>query len=229
MGGFDRVVSFGPADVDRAFLRANRSILGQPRGDGYWLWKPYFVVRILRELRPGDLLFYCDSGSHFVSSAQGLFDLMTEERPLLVFELEHLERHWTKRDAFLLLDCDHASYAETRQRQGGYQLWRCSPRALEMAAEYLALAQDPRLLTDQPNQCGLPNYDGFVEHRHDQSLLSLLSNKWGIEAFRDPTQWGNDTQRLNSSYPQVLESTRARRWDPPLVGRLRRWLPRRFH
>ena len=47
------------------------------------------------------------------------------------------------------------------------------------------------ILTDAPNTCGKPNLDGFIEHRHDQSILTLLKEKHGIEGFRSPTQFGN--------------------------------------
>src|SRR5262245_10922235 len=62
VGGFDRVQAYGPADIDPEFAAKNRHILSQPRGNGYWLWKPYFIARTLESLEHGDWLFYCDAG-----------------------------------------------------------------------------------------------------------------------------------------------------------------------
>ncbi len=61
---------------------------------------------------------------------------------------------------------------------------------------------------------GLPNYEGFIDNRHDQTVLSLLAKKWGIIPFRDPSQWGNDYNYANdiivrSSYPQIFDSHRC--------------------
>jgi hypothetical protein len=39
---------------------------------------------------------------------------------------------------------------------------------------WLDACTDARVLTDAPNTCGQPNLPGFVEHRHDQSVLSVL-------------------------------------------------------
>jgi hypothetical protein len=50
VGGFDRVLSFGPTDIDDEFASKNQHILEQPRGSGYWLWKPYFICRALASL-----------------------------------------------------------------------------------------------------------------------------------------------------------------------------------
>jgi hypothetical protein len=57
-----------------------------------------------------------------------------------------------------------------------------------------------------PNICGQQNSLEFKDHRHDQSILSLLVKKYNIEIFRDPTQWGNSEKELfkNSSYDQLF-------------------------
>jgi hypothetical protein len=42
-----------------------------------------------------------------------------------------------------------------------------------------------------PNICGKPNLDEFIDHRHDQSVLSLIATHYGLQGFRWPSQWGN--------------------------------------
>ena len=46
--------------------------------------------------------------------------------------------------------------------------------------------RDPRILCDGPNTCGLPNFEGFRDHRHDQSITTILAMKHGIETFPSP-------------------------------------------
>ena len=50
-GKVDEVVSYSPQDIDTLFHDKNSSILKQKRGNGYWLWKPYFIERTLEGLR----------------------------------------------------------------------------------------------------------------------------------------------------------------------------------
>lgn len=210
VGGFDRVLCYGPRDIEPDFRREHQAILDQPRGAGYWLWKPYFVFRTLKTLGPDDTLFYCDSGAHFICSVRPLFDLLKDGRDVMVFCLEHQERRYTKRDCFRRLDCDLPEFADTPQRLATMHLWRSTPRTLALAEEWLALSTDPGLLTDLESES--PNYPDFVDHRHDQSILSLLTKRYGIEAFRDPSQWGNamKAQFPNSPYPQLVDHTRKR-------------------
>ena len=221
VAGFDRVLSFGPDDIDAEFAARNRGILEQERGNGYWLWKPYFIARTLESLAPGEWLFYCDAGARFVAPIDPLIDVSRRDgQDVIVFELPHPERRWTKRDAFVLLDCDRPEFSESRQRLASFHLWRHSPESLRLARQWLELAQDERLLTDLPNHCGLPNHRGFQGHRHDQSLFSLLTKKQGLVAYRNPSQQGTrDAKRYaNSPYGQLIEHTRIAR--APLAQRV---------
>jgi hypothetical protein len=38
------------------------------------------------------------------------------------------------------------------------------------------------------------NYDGFIEHRHDQSILSNLQKKHGVTLVEDISQYGDITR-----------------------------------
>jgi hypothetical protein len=212
-GGFDRVISYGPKDIAPAFYAKNEKILSQLRGGGYWLWKPYFIERSLRLLNEGDFLFYSDSGAYFVGSVEPLIKISTDSgRDLIPFELVFVEKHWTKRDAFVLMGCDSPEYIETRQRQGSFSLWRKSPFTDAFIQEFLRLAQDERLITDMENTMGLPNYPGFNEHRHDQSIFSLLTKRHRLPAYRIPSQYGNGLKQRypDSIYDQIIQHTRAR-------------------
>src|SRR6476661_7378060 len=80
IAGFDEVISYGPEDLPWDFSRQNAHILNQRVGAGYWLWKPYFVLRTLEELAEGDILFYCDAGSYFISSIEPLIITACDNR-----------------------------------------------------------------------------------------------------------------------------------------------------
>ena len=217
MGGVDRVFSHSPKAIDNEFRRANAATLGMTRGAGYWLWKPYLITRHLAELGANDWLFYCDSGAFLLASPALLVEhAAAHGEDVLIFKLEphayHLECFWTKRDAFVLLGCDSPRFWRTVQRHATCSLWRGTRTARDLAADWLDAARDPRALTDAPNECGLPNLVGFRDHRHDQSLLSLLTKRNDLRSWRDPTQFGNAgiDHRPDCAYPQIVHSTRSR-------------------
>jgi hypothetical protein len=52
-----------------------------------------------------------------------------------------------------------------------------------------------------------PNYPEFKEHRHDQSIFSLLCKKHRIDFMEDITEWGDPSERKT---PQIVSHTRKR-------------------
>lgn len=161
-------------------------------------------------MEEGAYLFYCDSGSHFVHCTDELIHSFDTSFDIMPFELQTIEKHWTKRDCFQLMECDKAEVIDTKQRLGSFSLWKKTAFTMKFVEEWLNYSKDERIVTDIENVLGLPNYDGFVEHRHDQSIFSLLLKKYEIKVYRDPSQHGNDFVDLypDSKYPQVLISTR---------------------
>lgn len=214
--GADRVIEYTAEDIDAAFRAKNKEILDHPRGGGYYLWKPYVFYRAYQELKEGDYLIYTDAGSVYVDSIQKLIDCMEREQVnLMLFSLQNemLERKYTKRDAFILTGCDEEQYADTPQSIGGYMVCKRAPEVEDFFQEVLQYAQDIRIISDRPNMMGKENYPGFVDHRHDQSVISLISKKRGLKKFRDPSQYGiiNHYPKEvedRSTYPQIIDSHR---------------------
>jgi hypothetical protein len=133
IGNFDRVLSYSPRNIDRGFYQANRHILDQEKGNGYWLWKPYFILRALDKVEAGDFVFYCDSGSYFIDSIDSIVETCIScSQDILPFELSFLEKFYTKRDAFILLDSDRPEFYETKQRQSGFIMIKKSNLAMDL-------------------------------------------------------------------------------------------------
>lgn len=206
---FDEVISYDVSKIDSVFYEKNKQILDQPRGAGYWLWKPYFIHKTLQNMNEGDLLFYSDSGAHFLCGIESLYDKLNNLNKILLFTLEdfHTHKKWTKRDCFYYMDLDNEPFLSINQILASFVVCIKTKSNIQFFEEWLKYAQDPRIITDEPNVCGLPNYPEFKDHRHDQSILSLLGRKHNITTVEDISQWGND--RRNKSIPQIIEHTRS--------------------
>ena len=95
-GGFDEVFSYNYSDIDDEFKEKNKHILEQPRGAGFWLWKPYIIKKTLEKIEENDLLFYSDSGISFIRPIDDLIKIMDEtDEKLLLFELDFLREFLT--------------------------------------------------------------------------------------------------------------------------------------
>ncbi len=210
-GGLGRAIAFGRQHLDPGFVARNRAVLSRRNGAGMWLWKPYIVVQALRHaMAEGDVLFYADSGCHFVRAVQPLVDLCLRERakPILFFTLDPslTNGKYCKRDCFVAMGLDRPPFPEMTQVLASFFLCQRTDFTLHFFEEWLGYCEDPRLLTEAPNICGLPDYPDFVQHRCDQSILSLLAAKYGIATIPDISQWGNG--RRPAELPQFIQHTR---------------------
>lgn len=171
--GIDEVHVFRPDDIDPEFRDRHASILRQDEGAGYWLWKPYFIQRVLRQSAEGDWVFYVDSGAYIRKSPQQLCRASSDD-DIVLFENDYFNRDYVKRDAFVLMNVDESAFHDSRQLDACLLLVRNSERARRFVDDWLGYCSDERIVTDAANTCGLPNLPGFIVHRHDQSVLSLL-------------------------------------------------------
>ena len=177
------------------FYRTNRRILDQSRLAGYDLWKPYIILETLRSIPKHDIVAYLDCDHVLTDKLDTVLDLCNRAQPILVFgshgHKSVLERERTKRDCFVLMGCDNALYYDTVQAAGGFFACRNDPDAVDFVKDWLNFCTDERILTDMPNVMGLPNLEGYVEHRHDQSVLSLLAKRSSLPMYRFPSEKTN--------------------------------------
>ena len=201
-GKVNQVIEYNECNISSSFLKTNKEILFKKRGGGYWIWKPYFILKTLKEkVKNNDYLIYADSGTIYINSTYNLLSVLIRDKiDIMSFFLPYTEKHWTKRDAFLLMNCDTPKYTESKQKLATFILMKNTNFTRSFMSEWLRYAQDKRIVTDQPNVLGKPNYPHFQENRHDQSIFSLLILKYNLTSYRNPylCSLDNDTK---STYP----------------------------
>jgi len=179
------------------FYNKNSKILNKSRGAGYWIWKPYFILKTMECLNWGDICLYLDSGIIVIRNIDILFDLCVKNDGILLFEnrnANHLGQvwknyMWTKYDCFKLMNCLDEQYIYGPQVDAAFQLYQKTNKSIEFLNEYLKYCESENIVTDIPNITG-DNFEGFIDHRHDQSILSLLAIKNKIQLERCPSHWG---------------------------------------
>jgi len=166
-------------------IEQNPEIMKQRRGAGYWLWKPYILLDTIDSVEEDTIIIYTDAGQRYVADPSPLVALAAK-KDVVLFHSDHPQRIWTKRDCFVLMQADVPQYWDAQQLDASIQIYRAGAKARGFLLELQNLMRDPRILCDGPNTCGLPNFEGFRDHRHDQSITTILAMKRGIETFRSP-------------------------------------------
>jgi hypothetical protein len=103
------------------------------------------------------------------------------------------------------MNADIPSFTHSMASVASYVFVRKSAESFSFISEWLVHSQDSRALTDDANVLGKPNYGDFIDHRHDQSILGLLSKRWNLTSYTDPSQWG---EKFSRPYPTIFQHHR---------------------
>jgi hypothetical protein len=209
---FDGYVSYTKETLDSKFIKENYDIMNQQKGCGYWLWKPYIILNTLKQLEDNDILFYVDGGNSIVNDPKCLFDLVLKDKKgLILFDNRDgapantiwKNSQWTKYDCFKKMNCLGEEYIKGNQVNASYVLLKKNNFTEKFIIEFYNYCQDVDILTDIPNKLG-ENFSDFIAHRHDQSILSLLSIKYNITIAIDPSEWGKNYKTDKYNYPVIF-------------------------
>ena len=217
IGGFDQIFQCSFNDIDKDFYDKNKVILDQQKGAGFWLWKPYLILKHLKNLTENDFLFYLDSGALFINRIDPLEKICKEQtNGILCFHLNegpysiktNYDCYHTKRDVYITMNCDNESYWYSYIINAAMSGWIKNNFTLNFLEEWLCFAQKDDIITDIPSKLGaeLPL---FRAHRHDQSIFSVLRKKYEIPSFTDPSQFGNPYRiEQGNIIPQIIDHHR---------------------
>lgn len=220
----DEVKIFGPKDIDQKFRKANAAILDQPRGCGYWLWKPYFIDRELSKMKEGDVLIYADAGVEFVNNINYAVD---RTRDIFLFGNMYQNEHWCKGDIVKAVGCWPAS----KQSQASVVIFRNIEVSRKFVKEWLKFCQQPGLIDDSPSK--EPNHPEFRENRHDQAILTCVACREFIPLHWWPAMYnaGNftyDHEGYPDEYPVLFHHFRMRNSDFTATDDLNRHMQKYF-
>lgn len=200
---FDEVTIFSPEDIDPMFKAHFGYVLNQRRGGGYWIWKPYFIQRELESLSDNDILIYCDAGCMINSGGEKRFKeyielLRNSETGCISFELPHKEIEYTKQEVFDHFDASETLIHSNQLMATVVMLRKCPHTTLLINKWYAALCENPLLFTDDKDDATQDKE--FIDHRHDQSIFSIVRKTYKSEVIPDETYF-LDFIREGQPYP----------------------------
>jgi hypothetical protein len=159
----------------KAFIENNK------RGYGYWLWKSFIIKKTIEKMQDNDILLYLDSGCEIdIREKDFLIDCfnIVENDLIISFKVNCLEKNYNKMDLLLKLNMNNNKYLNTNQHPAGVLLILICEKTRNLINEWYELSCNYHLI-DDTNSIN-KNLNCFIEHRHDQSIFSLLTKKYNI-------------------------------------------------
>lgn len=196
-------IAFHREDLIRSYPGESRLIEWQTRGFGFWKWKP-LALRLAPEALPSSVthLIYADAGCWIHKSSPALLRLeeylvSVSEHGSLTFSSGdgNTEQKFSKME---LISFMSASSAEKTTNQRAATLWILERNvAADFVKEWWRVANIQNLITDELD----PSIQSpvFIDHRHDQSIFSLIAKRRGfpmsVDNRHSPCAYRNLTNR----------------------------------
>ena len=159
------------------------------RGYGYWIWKSYIIKKRLEQIQDNDILIYCDSGCELnkcgLERLYEYIDLINTDSNgygIISFQMRYIEFLYTKKRIF-----DYFNYSENdkknKQCSATIIIIKKNKHSIDIINKWYETCSIYNLINDdqinEDNRC--------IDNRHDQSIFSILVNKYGSIKIYDET------------------------------------------
>jgi hypothetical protein len=188
--GVDFFLNYRPSLIDQDFYEQNKEVLNEKAGAGYWLWKPYVILKTLEHMPENAVLVYADTGVIFTSSLMPVIQ-KTEKYDAIFYACEPeifkpLKESTDTQVAVETGVSDMPEYQNFPQLWAGFMIFKNTNNSREFVKKWLKMCL---------NTNWIKGY-GKGSHFHDQSLMAIcfLQNKKEMIAldareFRPILKW----------------------------------------
>ena len=131
-------------------------------------------------MNDGDKLLWLDSGCEIdIKKKEKIQEYLKYiETDYIIGSNNTIEREYCKIDLILKLDMLDPKHLETLQHQATAILFLVCDKTRELVNHWYELSCDYHLIDDSPDINDQLMY--YKEHRHDQSIFSLLTKKYNL-------------------------------------------------
>lgn len=198
---FHKFKCFTEKDIDNEFKEKLGDVwYKSKRGGGYWAWKVFIIYKKLNEMKENDVLVYVDSGCSI--------NITDKSKKRFNEYIEMVNNHWTGFLRFRLgenckeklynnkyfldffqkrFNCDVNNYIEDSQLLAGILIMRKTKFVMDFFNEVLKMIyENPNIISDlytSPNE----------NHRHDQSVMSILYKHMNGDLIIEDETWFSGT------------------------------------
>ena len=193
---YKKIKIYGYDDLDSYTKKKINHYINQNdlKGYGYYCWKPFIIHKFLKKVPKNSIVQYLDIGFHInpngIKILEQYIDLCKKKnfinfmyKKLKNNSLKNLkqqllfENEYSKRDLWEKLNLTPASdIMKSGQIISGIFFFMNNYKSKKIIKNWLDLSKNMNLMDDTSSKS--KELKSFIEHRHDQSVFSLLCKKF---------------------------------------------------
>lgn len=216
MNIFDTITIINQDELlqDPEFAKHIPFIIQNRRGFGYWIWKPYVILKKMQEIEEGDMIFYADICTSIRVEGKERFleyieSAKSNKYGNLFFPYSHPQYpricDWCKMDTIKALDAENIM--NQPEVIPGILFITVNGLNKKLFLDWYNIMHNYHLVDDTPSTS--QNVSTFREHRHDQSIFSILIRKYYPQCVTDKyvnEVYFNDRKEQGQTYPIWIQS-----------------------
>jgi hypothetical protein len=193
---FDEIIGYTDSylKADKDFWDTHGNFIERnERGYGFYIWKPYLILKTLEKMNDNDILLYLDCGCELNSNGKEHFYNLIEKvnnTTIISTSASSDDIVYTKMDLIKYFGFeDKLELLKVSHMQAGTVMFRKTDLIIKIYKEiYEIMSNNYNLIDNSPSVN--KNFDNFIEHRHDQSVFNLVMKKYCINNYdMEPVTW----------------------------------------
>ena len=165
--GIDFILNYRRSHIDDDFYKKNQAILDEKFGAGYWLWKPYVILKTMLTAPEGSIIVYADCGDIFTGSLMPILKyLKNHDGVFYRYDSDGNGSLNTTMDNQVAKELgvdEHPDFKIKSQLWAGFMAFRNCQASREFVKSWLELCTNPNFIKGY----------GKDKHFHDQSLMNI--------------------------------------------------------
>lgn len=174
--GFDFILNYRRDLLSEDFVSENKEILDSKQGVGFWLWKPWVILDAMNRAPKDAIIVYSDVGFIFTGSIDDMLDTIENKDGLLI-EYDEVDIYGTvdeavNRQTLIRNNCDNMACRKSPHVMGGFIIVKNNENSKRFITGWFELCKNKNNIMGV-SEVNMEQYPEFVNHRHDEGLLSM--------------------------------------------------------
>lgn len=140
--------------------------------------KSIMLYEMFKQMEYGDIIILTDS-NHVIQNPDPIYEIANKDKCFIYDHIwtTYINKYFTRRDTFVNMGCDTERYWNSIHVQCNLFAFKKDIETIDFVSEYFEDCLKYNIMFGENKY---PNFDGFIVHRHDQSIFSILREKYNL-------------------------------------------------